>query len=112
MYSGSNNIASVAWYYDNSSGSTHPVKCKAPNELGIYDMSGNVYEKCADWYEKYSSSPQINPKGPSSGLNRIFRGGCYRDYASKEWHWDCRVYNREYGATHSASEAIGLRLAQ
>ena len=72
-YSGSDNIGNVAWY-DNSGG-THAVGTKSPNELGIYDMSGNAYEWCSDWGDYYSAGAQTNPQGPSSGSNRVLRGG-------------------------------------
>ena len=80
-YAGSNNIETVAWYYGNSGSKTHAVGTKYPNELGIYDMSGNVWEWCQDWYDSYSSASQTNPTGASSGSHRVLRGGCWGDYA-------------------------------
>ena len=80
-YAGSNNIETVAWYDDNSGSKTHVVGTKSPNELGIYDMSGNVLEWCQDWKGSYSSASQTNPTGASSGSSRVLRGGS----------WDCRA---------------------
>ena len=78
-YSGSNDAYEVAWYYDNSGDETHPVKTKKANELGLYDMSGNVWEWCNDWWGCYQRNSQTNPTGPSEGWSRVFRGGCCGD---------------------------------
>ena len=80
-YAGSNYWDRVAWFPNNSMGHTHPVAQKQPNELGIYDMSGNVSEWCSDWWDVYSSSSQRNPYGPSSGSFRVSRGGnCHEHF--------------------------------
>lgn len=105
-YSGSNYIDNVAWYDGNSGDKTHPVATKSPNELGIYDMSGNVWEWCADWYGDYSSGRQTNPKGPYGGSGRVGRGGSWSISA-----WGCRSSGRGYGSPPGRSYGLGLRLA-
>ncbi len=105
-FSGCDDIDEVAWYYDNSGGQTHDVATKRANELGLYDMSGNVYEWCQDWKGDYSSGSKTNPKGPSSGSNRVYRGGCWYDDAG-----GCRVSYRSYDTPSLRDFDFGLRLA-
>ena len=104
-YSGSNNLDDVAWYWDNSGKQTHPVAQKQPNELGLYDMSGNVREWCQDWYVRYSGNAQTNPQGPASAPNCVDRGGCWYGNAR-----NCRVSYRSYSAPGNRGFSLGFRL--
>ena len=105
-YAGDNDIGLVAWYEDNSGNETHPVATKQANELGVYDMSGNVEEWCSDGYDGYQSSSQSDPQGPSSGSDRVGRGGSFFFDARY-----CRVSNREYYTPDFRTFDLGLRLS-
>lgn len=110
-YAGTNNeseLGEYAWYTNNSGGKTHPVKQKRPNGLGLYDMSGNVWEWVSDRYggDYYENSPKDNPKGPSSGKYRLLRGGSW-DYGPRL----VRVANRDGLEPDGRSNINGFRLA-
>ena len=114
-YAGSNNLDDVAWYSDNSGGITHPVAKKQPNELGLYDMSGNIYEWCQDPYGFYSSDAQTNPQGPASVTDRVVWGGSWCDRVERGGSWHdrvayCRVFYRASKFPDVCSKDLGLRL--
>jgi formylglycine-generating enzyme required for sulfatase activity len=100
IFSGSNNQTEVAWYLRNSGGNTHPVGSKEPNGLGLYDMSGNVWEWCWDWYEDYIPLPGTNPTGAYAGTHRVIRGGsCYDSaaFVRTSFRYSCVPSNRGVG---------------
>ena len=104
-YSGSNSLTDVAWNTDNSASKTHPVGQLQPNELGLFDMSGNICEWCNDWYSNYSPGSQTNPHGPSTGSLRVARGGSWYNSA-----WGCRSANRGSNYPGHRNYFVGFRL--
>ncbi len=106
QFAGDSTLYNVAWYYKNAQGITQYVGGKQTNELGLYDMSGNVWEFVEDWFDNYSEEPKINPHGPKTGTDHIIRGGsCF------SFNWACRVALRRDVLPEFKYNDIGLRLA-
>jgi formylglycine-generating enzyme required for sulfatase activity len=106
IFSGSNNPDEVAWYSENSDQESHHVGQKQPNELGIYDMSGNVWEWCSDWYGAYGEGDETNPQGPDAGTSRVLRGGSWLFNAVY-----CRITDRDEIDPEHRDSCTGFRLA-
>ena len=109
VYSGSDDLKSVGWYDGNSDLEAHPVAKKGPNELGLYDMSGNLWEWCWDWSDRayYNNSPRKNPPGPDSGTLRVLRGGSW-GYPQKE----ASCFHRDKDLPSGGGQDYGFRLAR
>lgn len=106
-YAGSERVKDAAWHFDNSGNETHPVGLLQPNMLGLYDLSGNVWEWCWDWYGEYQKRSKPDPSGPKSGIYRVLRGGAWNG-----GNWFDQVSNRSRYAPDDWYDDFGFRLAR
>ncbi|MCB9285121.1 MAG: SUMF1/EgtB/PvdO family nonheme iron enzyme [Lewinellaceae bacterium] len=106
-YAGSDDLSDAGWFVSNAGNSAKPVGAKSPNELGIYDLSGNVWEWCSDWFGTYAEGASSNPQGASKGTDRVRRGGCWRDEPDA-----CRVSNRSSSPPSTRIDYIGFRVVR
>ena len=105
---GYTNLTDYAWYSDNSGGMTHPVGQKLPNPWGLYDMHGNVWEWCQDWYDVYPGGIALDPQGPATGSGRVVRGGSWGNWDASAG--DCRSAFRGYGVPGDRLDYLGFRV--
>lgn len=106
-YSGSNDLSDVAWYWSNSDSQTHPILTKLPNQLGIFNMTGNIQEWCWDWYGSYTGTSQDNPRGPDTGLFKVRKGGAWDGNYTFQ-----RITNRTYTYIMYGYEGMGFRVVR
>ena len=106
---GYRNLTNYAWYYDNSGGETHPVGQKLPNPWGLYDMHGNVFEWCQDWFDAYPGGVAVDPQGPASGSDRVIRGGSWGLWPGWDSARICRSAYRSYFTPDDRNNTFGFR---